>query len=238
MSENIDLTKADLESAQLAMELRLKEVELSLKEAELKSKLEEKPKRILASSPLVIAVISGIIGLIGAGIANFMQTRSNLQLEREKFESSVIIKAIETGDPETATKNLVFIVKAGLIQDKTGKIRALENKPENAPVLPAPGAETPQSRGYYIFTASADEPNRASSLLTRGSQILQESRDDLEKAGISFVPTQAVLWPPVPPNRYYKVVLLFGLQSRDVADKAKEILIKHGAPPDTQIIQW
>src|SRR3990172_6590028 len=106
-------TNLDAEHAKL--DLQIKQTELAIKQAELNSKLNEKPpppaqpQRTGAPSPLILAVITGIIGLIGAGVANVLQTLSNLQLERQKFESSLMLKAIETGKPEAAAKNLLFL---------------------------------------------------------------------------------------------------------------------------------
>src|SRR6185312_1474216 len=128
--DNIELAKYELEKARTEGELRLKQAEGDLKREELESKLKEGSRR--STSPLVIAVITGILGLMGAGIANILQSRSNLNLEREKFQSSaklerekfeseLILKAIETGNPESATKNLLFLIDAGLIVDRTGK---------------------------------------------------------------------------------------------------------------------
>ena len=158
MTESPD-TNLDAQHAKL--DLEIKQTELAIKQAELKAKLNEKPpappapppppQRPAAASPLTLAIITGIIGLLGAGVANVLQTRSNLQLERQKFESSLMLKAIETGKPEAAAKNLLFLVKVGLINDASGKIATLESKPEDAPVLPvAPGAVVPVPR-----TASA-----------------------------------------------------------------------------------
>jgi len=161
-SPNINL---DAEHAKI--DLEIKQTELAIKQAELKAKLNEAsqatpepqkpapaptpPAKSPPASPLTLAIITGIIGLIGAGVANVLQTRSNLQLERQKFESSLMLKAIETGKPEAAAKNLLFLVKVGLINDASGKIATLESKPEDAPVLPvASGAVVPVPR-----TASA-----------------------------------------------------------------------------------
>ena len=160
-SPNLNL---DAQHAQL--DLEIKKTELAIKQAELKAKLDEAskatpepqkpapappPSKSPAASPLTLAIITGIIGLIGAGVANVLQTRSSQQLERQKFESSLMLKAIETGKPEAAAKNLLFLVKVGLINDASGKIASLESKPEDAPVLPvAPGAVVPVPR-----TASA-----------------------------------------------------------------------------------
>lgn len=159
MGENADPSQADLERARVEVELRIKEAELALKQAELKAKLEEKPQRISASSPLAITVITGMLGLIGAGAANFVQSRSNLALEREKFESSLILKAIETGNPEAASKNLLFLVDTKLINDPSGSIAKLRTNPQNAPVLAGAGVPIPQAAASReaFFSRSRDE---------------------------------------------------------------------------------
>jgi hypothetical protein len=139
MEQDIELTKLELEKARIEGELKLKAAELELQRAELEFKLENDRKKPLSSSPLAVAIITGIVGLISIGIANYLQSGANLRLEREKAESALILKAIETGDREVAAKNLAFLVQIGLIQDKTGRIAALEKSPSNAPVLPVQG---------------------------------------------------------------------------------------------------
>jgi len=134
MEPNIELAKLEVEKVRI--ECELKNTDLELKRAELVSKLDNKTQKSLISSPLAIAIITGLLGLVGVGIANYLQTAANLSLEQEKAESALILKAIETGDQQVAAKNLTFLVHIGLIRDKTGRIGALENSPLNAPVLP------------------------------------------------------------------------------------------------------
>ena len=64
-----------------------------------------------------------------------MQGRSQLDIERLKFEANLVLKAIEIDDSEKAKKNLLFMLRAGLIQDKEGKITALAVTPGDIPVL-------------------------------------------------------------------------------------------------------
>jgi hypothetical protein len=71
-------------------------------------------------------------------VGAYIQGRSQLDIERLKFESSVILKAIETGDREESRKNLAFVLQAGLIKDPGHKIAALIEHADNIPVLPAP----------------------------------------------------------------------------------------------------
>lgn len=139
MEQNIEFTKLALEQARIEGELKLRAAELELKRAELEFRLNNNEKKPLTSSSLAVAIITGIIGLIGIGIANYLQSIASLSLEQEKAQSALILKAIETGDREVAAKNLAFLVHIGLIQDKTGRIAALENSPNSGPVLPLPG---------------------------------------------------------------------------------------------------
>lgn len=62
-----------------------------------------------------------------------------MKLERQKFQSELILKAIETGNSEAATKNLLFLLRLGFIEDPTGRIGQLQNNPQDAPVLPPLG---------------------------------------------------------------------------------------------------
>lgn len=137
MKNDIEHSKLELEKERTERELDLKSIELDLKREELTLRRELETKKPLTSSPLTAAIVSGFLALVGIGVANFYQSRANLLLEREKAQSGLILKAIETGNPEAATKNLLFLLKLGLINDPTGRIAALEKNPEDAPFLPS-----------------------------------------------------------------------------------------------------
>jgi len=126
----------DIERLKADIDLRLKEAELAIKKVELEAKAREQRRPSLAYLPLMIAVTTGILGLIGAGVAAFLQARANLDLEHEKLQSSLILKAIETGSSEASRNNLIFLVGVGLLKDPSGRIAALT--PQDAPVLPSP----------------------------------------------------------------------------------------------------
>jgi hypothetical protein len=135
---DIDLLKLRLEERRVEGELRLREADLVLKRDEFEAKkIQENQKQYLTFSPLVTGIIAAIVGLIGTAVGSYMQGRSQLEIERLKFESNLILKAVETGDSEKAKNNLLFMLGAGFIQDKDGKISALAKKSENVPVLPS-----------------------------------------------------------------------------------------------------
>jgi hypothetical protein len=91
-------------------------------------------KHLWLTSPVVIGVTSALFTVLGTGIGVLLQGHSNTQLERQKFESALILKALETTKKEDTANNLKFLLDAGLIQslDK-GKIYELAKTPANLP---------------------------------------------------------------------------------------------------------
>jgi len=65
-------------------------------------------------------VLTGLLGLFGAAIGASLQSRGNVDLERERLRSQLILKAIETGNPHLAAVNLKFLVDVGLVIDTSG----------------------------------------------------------------------------------------------------------------------
>ena len=57
-----------------------------------------------------------IIGLMGTGFGAAITGYWNTKLERQKFEFSLIQKALEAPDKAEAAKGLTFLVEAGLIE--------------------------------------------------------------------------------------------------------------------------
>ena len=80
--------------------------------------------------------VAGIFAVIGIVVGAVAQGVNNTNLERKKLESTLILRAIETGDQKKSAANLSFLVKAGFIEDRNGQIAALGSNPENTPVLP------------------------------------------------------------------------------------------------------
>jgi Putative peptidoglycan binding domain len=82
------------------------------------------------ASPLLLAVV----GLIGTGIGAVLQGFWNTRLEREKFEFSLIEKALATADKNEAAQNLRFLVDAGLINGfNADKIASVASNPKALP---------------------------------------------------------------------------------------------------------
>jgi Circadian oscillating protein COP23 len=125
-------------------ELSLKEREIELKELEIKSQLEINRRNTWFGSPLLIAFITVIGGSICTA---FFQAYSNNQLERQKFEFSLILKALEGKDKSIfmgsdgtdaartdAAKRLKFLVELGVIKSlDSDVIDKLSRKPNDLP---------------------------------------------------------------------------------------------------------
>jgi hypothetical protein len=133
--QKLEQQKFDLEKARVEGDLRLREEELKLRREELQAKLAADKGQGFTAVTGTLAV--ALIGLLGAAIAGLIQAHSNHTTEKRKFESDLILKAIETGDLEASTRNLGFLLKAGFIADPQGTIAALAKEEETVPVLPA-----------------------------------------------------------------------------------------------------
>jgi WD40 repeat protein len=118
------------------------------------------PQRI--SSPLILGLFSAIFGLLGTGIGAALQGRSALQLERQKFEFSLIQKALNTEDKNEAAKWLQFYVASGIIQTlDAGRIRKIAENPQQLPGLTelltaSAGAISPSPDGKTFLVASGN----------------------------------------------------------------------------------
>jgi len=83
-----------------------------------------------SATPLLLA----FVGLLGTGVGAVLQGYWNTKLEREKFEFTLIQKALENADKTEAGRNLMFLLQAGLLSQFDGKkIEALASKPEQLP---------------------------------------------------------------------------------------------------------
>jgi hypothetical protein len=79
--------------------------------------MKESNNKYVWSSPLILA----LVGLIGTGIGAIIQGFWNAKLERQKFESSLITKALETNDQQTAANSLKFLIDADLVTTLNAK---------------------------------------------------------------------------------------------------------------------
>lgn len=115
-------------------ELALREKEYALREREVEGRLALEKRGIWFSSPLIVGVFSAVFGLLGTGVGAALQGYWNTQLERQKFESALIQRALEEPDRSEAAKRLLFLVNAGIIQGLDGsRIARLASDPQQLP---------------------------------------------------------------------------------------------------------
>jgi GUN4-like len=89
----------------------------------------------LKTSPIIITtILSAIFGLLGTGIGAMIQGFNQTSLEQQKFESNLILKALEPKIQGERAKYLIFLVKAGLVKNlNQDSIKELAEDPLNLP---------------------------------------------------------------------------------------------------------
>ena len=109
--------------------------EVELQEIDKKIKLKELNKKLILQ-PATITILVALIGLLGAAITNYLQRKSQLEIEERKFQYSVYQKALEAKDNIIAAKILDFYIKAGLLPGEEGKYSKLleEGKSDEVPI--------------------------------------------------------------------------------------------------------
>jgi hypothetical protein len=118
------------------LENELKRTELALKKAELKAKEEEGAKTWRFSAAGSIPLIVGLLTLIGTAITAFLQRATNMELERSRYRSTLLLKALEAKDTDNISKMLLFMLDTHILDDPDGSIRKAANRPEKLPVAP------------------------------------------------------------------------------------------------------
>ena len=105
----------------LAINLKNVENDIKLKENELNFKLDEARKDKDKKDKLTtgqITLLVAIIGLSGTLITSFIQGIYEQKLERQKYESSLVLKMVEAPTKKEAIDNLKFAVDLGLIENE------------------------------------------------------------------------------------------------------------------------
>jgi hypothetical protein len=112
--------------------LDLEALELEIRDRESKARIDAERRSVWFTSPLILA----FIGLVGTGVGATLQGFWNAKLERQKFESSLIEKALANPDRNEVANTLRFLVEAGLVNGlNTANITALASKPKELPTF-------------------------------------------------------------------------------------------------------
>ena len=125
------------ETLEVALEARLKALEFRDKELHLREKelSIQKESGILAqwNTPIVAAIVAGLVGYIGTLISS----SQNRRLERDKQEGLLVLEALKTQGSlsereKQAAANLVFFAEAGLISINNAQLKTLRTKSQGA----------------------------------------------------------------------------------------------------------
>ena len=158
-------SRPDFEERRLALDEEMRRREMTIRELEAKRGAKLSPSKV----SLIGAILTLLGGVIGAGITAWstrdiegqksltslqieeMKVKGELDLEgsrqqasenleRKKFETTLILEAIKTTSRSEAIRNLKFFVNAGFVSDPDGKIAALSE--EDYPSLTEPSKES------------------------------------------------------------------------------------------------
>jgi kumamolisin len=175
--------------------------ELEVKNAELEVRRLEATKAMAAISlpwwrradPLVLAVLAGILTLLGNMAVTIVNNHNSLSqeqkkaaddlsLEQEKARFNLVLQAMATNDAAVAKRNIHFFIDAGLLQDPDCKIRDAID--QDQPVLPSlsgvapptpPGAHSPiEIATLYNFPGGFDGRGVTIGVLELGGAIVPE----------------------------------------------------------------
>jgi hypothetical protein len=149
---------------------------------------EEKPAvknfSFLLNSSVLVAIISSLLGtVLGAFITGWY----SLTLERQKYEYSLIQKAIETSDYRQAAKGLNFLIDTGIIKSlNANAIKTLaESEVSSIPVYPPSipklsNTATAKFPDYTVFLCDAQWENQ--SAIDMANKIIN-SLSSMERVG-------------------------------------------------------
>ena len=89
-------------------------------------------------NPLVVAIYTAAAAALGNLVVEYMNGRNEMRVETIRADQALVLEAIKTnGDESKAKANLLFLVRAGLLQERAREIElALEKGP--AAALPSP----------------------------------------------------------------------------------------------------
>ena len=102
----------------------------------MENKQEPKEKKGFTINPVVGTVLVAVIGLLGTGIGASVGGYYSIQLEKEKLRSNLILKAVETTDPQSALNYLKLLSDTGLVSDLDVTIEQWEKDPDAVPLRP------------------------------------------------------------------------------------------------------
>jgi len=150
-------------------------------------------KKTFEITPLFGTIFVAVIGLIGTGIGNLIGGYNNIQLEKEKLRSSLILKAIDTQNPESALNFLKLLKDTKLVDNIDITIAAWEKDSNSVPLRPS--NETILSEGIN----NTDKNTRLLALAnllqksTGNADIIKENLISLNQENIRSLKKEALV---------------------------------------------
>ena len=174
MASSVPAECSDLSRQQLELDIELKRAELASRQADNELRREDhalKLREVKASNwrnPLVVAVLAAAVAATGNAVVAYLNNSNLQRVEERKGQSSLILEAIKTGDPDKAGVNLQLLLDAGLISDsRADAIRTyLRDR------RPGTGAALPSTTGRFRIEGSERLPETARATLGSAAQRL------------------------------------------------------------------
>jgi hypothetical protein len=147
LGRSLEERKLDEEIAARKRELDVKEREVAAREREVSGK-ERELQQSRWASPFVLALFAATVGLAGNVWVEHANNKWAKDTERFKSQSSLILEAIKTGNPDSACQNLLFFIQLGFINEGVGTIeQRCATAPIGPPSLPAQSGSNARAMG-------------------------------------------------------------------------------------------
>ncbi len=114
--EKPTIESQDFNLIKMNLEIQIMELDAKIKTQELINKEKENLIKTKLNNSLSIAIIGAFIGILGAILNSSYQHYNEKDIEQQKLNSSLLIKAIETDDKIKSIENLKFLKKFNLIK--------------------------------------------------------------------------------------------------------------------------
>lgn len=157
MNETVDnqvpaTQQLPIDERRLVQEGDLRRADLALREREIHAK-ESELQRSRWLNPTVVALVGATVALCGNVFVAWYNNQAarkaahdHFQSEQvaahNQFQSELILRAVSTGDYDSACKNLINMINLHILDDPNGSMSKCAQVPSNIPVLP------PESKTY------------------------------------------------------------------------------------------
>lgn len=141
-------------------------------------------------APLNTTVLVAVIGGLVTVFTGYYQIQANRELERTKYESQMILRALEPADSAERVRRLAFLVHAGLLDDPGGKIQRLAQSadlPRFQPTAPTLAAPIVENARVFLLAGTAAKLGMRPGL-----------QDSLAKAGFAVLGAKPLVDPERP----------------------------------------